>query len=223
MTTPYDVIIIGEGAGCGVAAGMLALAGKRVLLIERGRQLSFEEIGRDHLRNQRLSQYGHNAGPDIDGNPRTLEDGRIVRPHEPGYQNNAATVGSGTRVYGAQAWRFMPQDFRMASLYGVPAGSSLADWPISYDDLAPYYERVEWEIGVCGDHQAMTHLPAYNKPYPMPPLPPTTKAQVQRRGLAALGWQFLPVPLLINSIPYNDRPACIRCQHCVGFACPVDA
>src|SRR5690606_37243704 len=136
---------------------------------------------------------------------------------------NAATVGSGTRVYGAQAWRFMPQDFRMASLYGVPAGSSLADWPISYDDLAPYYERVEWEIGVCGDHQAMTHLPAYNKPYPMPPLPPTTKAQVQRRGLAALGWQFLPVPLLINSIPYDDRPACIRCQHCVGFACPVDA
>lgn len=223
MTTRYDVIIIGAGAGGGVAAGVLALAGKRVLLIERGRQLSFDEIGRDHLRNQRLSQYGHNAGPDIDGNPRTLEDGRVVRPHEPGYQNNAAAVGSGTRVYGAQAWRFMPQDFRMASLYGVPAGSSLADWPISYDDLAPYYERAEWEIGVCGDHQAMTHLPAYNKPYPMPPLPPGTKAQAHQRGLAALGWQSLPVPLLINSIPYHDRPACIRCQHCVGFACPVDA
>lgn len=219
----YDVIIVGAGAGGGVAAGVLAEAGKRVLLIERGRELSFDEIGRDHLRNQRFSEYGHNAGPDIEGNPRTLADGRVVRPHEPGYQNNAATVGSGTRVYGAQAWRFMPQDFRMASTYGVPEGSSLADWPISYDDLAPYYERVEWEFGVCGDHQAMTHLPDYGKPYPMPPMSASLQAQTYRKGLDALGWQSLPVPLLINSVPYNNRAACIRCQHCVGFACPVDA
>src|SRR5690606_13362875 len=129
----------------------------------------------------------------------------------------------GTRVYGAQAWRFMPQDFRMASIYGVPEGSSLADWPISYDDLAPYYERVEWEFGVCGDHQAMTHLPDYGKPYPMPPMSASLQAQTYRKGLDALGWQSLPVPLLINSVPYNNRAACIRCQHCVGFACPVDA
>lgn len=223
MTDQYDVIIVGAGAGGGVAAGVLAQAGKRVLLIERGRQLSFDEVGRDHLRNQRLSQYGHNVGPDIDGNPRTLEDGRTVRPHEGGYQNNAATVGSGTRVYGAQAWRFMPQDFRMASIYGVPEGSSLADWPITYENLAPYYEKAEWGIGVCGDHHAMTHLPGYERPYPMPPMSPSLQAQTFRRGLDALGWQKLPVPLLINSQPYNDRPACTRCQHCVGFACPVDA
>ncbi len=69
----------------------------------------------------------------------------------------------------------------------------------------------------------MTHLPAYHKPYPMPPLSATLQAHTHRRGLAELGWQTLPVPLLINSMPYNDRPACIRCQHCVGFACPVDA
>ncbi len=146
MTTRYDVIIVGAGAGGGVAAGVLAEAGKNVLLIERGREMSFEDVGRDHLRNQRLSQYGHNVGPDVDGNPRTLEDGRVVRPHESGYQNNAAAVGSGTRVYGAQAWRFMPQDFRMASIYGVPEGSSLADWPITYEDVEPFYERVEWEM-----------------------------------------------------------------------------
>ena len=127
MTMTYEVIIVGAGAGGGVAAGVLAEAGKRVLLLERGQELSFEEVGRDHLRNQRLSAYGHNAGPEVEGNPRTLADGRVVRPHESGYQNNAACVGSGTRVYGAQAWRFMPQDFRMASTYGVPAGSSLAD------------------------------------------------------------------------------------------------
>jgi choline dehydrogenase-like flavoprotein len=219
----YDVIIVGSGAGGGVAAGVLAEAGKKVLLIERGRELSFADIGRDHLRNQRLSAYGHNAGPDIEGNPRTSGAGRVIRPHEDGYQNNAACVGSGTRVYAGQAWRFMPQDFRLASIYGVPAGSSLADWVISYDDVVPYYEKVEWELGVCADHRLMTHLPAYNKPYPMPPLPLPYKSSIHLNGLETLGWQNLRVPRLINSVPYNDRPACIHCQHCVGFACPVDA
>ncbi|MBI1280626.1 MAG: glucose-methanol-choline oxidoreductase [Anaerolineaceae bacterium] len=223
VNTKYDAIVVGSGAGGGVAAGILSEAGKKVLLIERGQKLSFKEVGRDHLRNQRLSQYGHNAGPDIDGNPRTGEDGRIIRPHEGGYQNNAATLGSGTRVYAGQAWRFMPQDFQMASIYGVPEGSSLADWPIRYEDLMPYYEKAEWNIGVCGDHQFMTHLPAYNKPYPMPPLELSRKSTIFREGLKRLGWQDLPLPRLINSVPYNGRPACVHCQHCVGFACPVDA
>ncbi len=221
--TSYDAIVIGSGAGGGIAAGLLAEAGKKVLLLERGSSLRFNDVGRDHLRNQRLSQYGHNAGPDIEGNPRTSEDGRLIRPHEGDYHNNAAAVGSGTRVYAGQAWRFMPQDFRMASIYGVPEDSSLADWPISYDELMPYYEQAEWNIGVCGDHQHMTHLPAYDKPYPMPPLTLSRKSTIFREGLQRLGWQDIPLPRLINSVPYNGRPACIHCQHCVGFACPVEA
>ena len=222
----YDAIVIGAGAGGGVAAGILAEAGKRVLLLERGRNLTFEDVGRDHLRNQRLSYYGHNAGPDIEGNPRVFEDfngQHLIAPHSGYYLGNAATVGGGTRVYAAQAWRFMPQDFRMASIYGVPEGSSLADWPISYEELAPSYERAEWEIGVCGDATQMKHLPAYEKPYPMEPIPITLQGQTMRRGAAVLGWATNPVPLLINSTEYNGRAACIRCQHCVGFACPVDA
>src|SRR6185503_1026178 len=171
----YDVIIVGAGAGGGVAAGVLAEAGNRVLLLERGEQLSFEHDPHDHLRHQRYSRYGHNAGPDIHGNPRVRVDAqgqtRIIQPHEDGYQNNAATVGGGTRVYGAQAWRFLPQDFRMASIYGSPAGSSLADWPIRYKDLETYYERAEWEIGVAGDDAASARHWPRRKGYPMPPIP----------------------------------------------------
>ena len=224
----YDAVIVGAGAGGGVIAGLLAEAGKRVLLLERGRSLSFRDVGRDHLRNQRLSQYGNNAGPDGPDHPRVWTDrsgkAYTTLPHEGGYSNNAACVGGGTRVYGGQAWRFHPLDFRMASTYGVPAGSSLADWPISFDDLAPYYERAEHEIGVAGDAGQMTHLPPYARDYPMPPITPdSASARTFRAGAAALGWKTFPVPITVNSVPYLGRPACIHCQHCVGFACPVDA
>lgn len=225
--THYDAIIIGSGAGGGVVAGVLAEAGKRILLLERGRKLSFKEVGRDHLRNHRLSQHGHNTGPALEGNPRVFVhpngQTQIVRPHEGAYQNNAACVGGGTLVYGGQAWRFLPQDFQMASEYGIPAGSSLADWPIRYSDLEPYYERAEQEVGVAGDDSVYRDFWPRRTAYPMPPLPVNLQGRVLREGAARLGWRTLPVPVLVNTMPYHERAACIHCQHCVGFACPVNA
>ena len=223
----YDAIIIGSGAGGGIVAGVLAEAGKHVLLLERGPALSFSQVGRDHLRNQRLSRYGHNAGPELEGNPRVFVnpegDVQIVRPHEPDYHNNAACLGGGTRVYGAQAWRFMPADFRMASTYGVPEGSSLADWPITYDELEPFYERAEWELGVAGDGQALRDITPRRRDYPLPPVNSSPQTDALKRGAAQLNWSTNPVPLLINTKPYGGRDACIGCKYCVGFACPTDA
>lgn len=223
LAQSYDAVVIGSGAGGGVVAAELAQAGQKVLLIERGSDLSFEAIGRDPLRNQRMSRYGHNAGPD-ERHLRTHENApEPLLPWDPRYHANAAILGGGTRVYGAQAWRFHPLDFRMASEYGTPEGSSLADWPIDYAELEPWYGMAEHRIGVCGDQAAMVHLPGGRRDYPMPPLPETTPARIHRAGAAELGWPTVPVPLAINSVPRAGRPACSRCQFCVGFACPVDA
>lgn len=221
----WDAIVVGAGAGGGIAAMVLAERGLRVLVLERGRWLDFETTGRDHLRNHRLSQYGHSTGPEVEGNPRVFVDAQgresVVKPYEGGWNNVASAVGSGTLVYGGQAWRYHPLDFRMASTYGVPEGSSLVDWPISYDDLAPHYEAVEWAVGVAGGppHPGFPE----RREYPMPAHPLTRKGEALRAGADRLGWQTRPVPLLINSVPWGGRAACAQCQHCVGFACPVDA
>jgi choline dehydrogenase-like flavoprotein len=223
----YDAIIIGTGAAGGIVACVLAEAGRHVLLLERGSVLSFADVGRDHLRNQRLAIYGHNAGPELSGNPRVFVDpfgqSRIVKPYELDYHNNAACVGGGTRVYGAQAWRFHPNDFRMASQYGVPDGSSLADWPISYETLEPFYERAEWELGAAGDGDSIQHQIPRKRNYPLRPVGANPQTVALQNAARQLGWVTTPVPLLINTEPYGGRSACIGCKYCVGFACPTDA
>jgi len=181
----YDAIIVGAGAAGGVVAAVLAEAGWRILLLERGPDLPRHvQVSRDHLRNHRLSLYGHNLGPALAGNPRVFVDPagatQLVRPNETEWHNNAMAVGGGTRVFGAQAWRFLPQDFRMASLYGVPEGSSLADWPIAFEDLEPYYMRAEREIGVSGDSYFRPFSAPRSAPYPMPPVPDVSASAVHQ-------------------------------------------
>ncbi|MCB0007398.1 MAG: GMC family oxidoreductase, partial [Anaerolineales bacterium] len=219
----YETIVVGAGAGGGIAAGVLAEAGQTVLVIERGHWLPTAALSRDHLRNHRLSRHGHNTGPDLEGNPREVLDGQLVPPHHGAYQNNAMTVGGGTRVYGAQAWRFHPKDFQMASVYGVPEDSSLADWPLQYEDLAPFYERVEWEVGVAGSDTGFGDQGNRVRGYPMPPVPANPSSELLQRGAARLGWGTAPAPLLINTRPYLGRSACVQCGECVGFACPSNS
>lgn len=224
----YDIIIVGAGVGGGIVAGKLAEAGKRVLLIERGRKFEkLADVPHDHLRNHRLSLYGNNTDPTLDGVPRVWIDQqgvrRVRRPHEPGYHNNAMTVGGGSLVYGMQAWRFLPDDFRMASRYGVPEGSSLADWPITYDDLAPYYEQAEWEIGVAGDASGHKEKGERRRPYPLPPVRDNPMRLVLQKGAEKLGLHCGPVPLAVNTVPRDGRAACIECGECVGFSCPTNA
>lgn len=225
--TDYDTIIVGGGLGGGIVAGVLAEAGQRVLLLERGRALDYAEIPRDHLRNHRLSPYGFNTGYDGTRHPRVFVEhsGRehTVPPHDGRYHANAFVVGGGARVWGMQAWRFHPDDFAMASRYGVPAGSSLADWPLTYGDLAPFYARAEREIGVSGAPAPDGTVGPCAASYPLPPLAGSPQREWLARGASALGWSTVTPPLALNSLPYQGRDACVRCGECIGFACPTDA
>ncbi|WP_309570902.1 GMC family oxidoreductase, partial [Deinococcus sp.] len=220
----YDAVVVGAGAGGGVAACVLSEAGHRVLLVERGQWLGTHDLRDDHLRSARLSVgYEPATGPPLDGNPRVAAGPNreaMILPDDPRWLNNAMTMGGGTRVYGAQAWRFSPQDFRMASTYGVPEGSALADWPITYEDLEPDYDRAEWELGVSGDPAGNVCAGPRQRGYPMPPLPPSGNVRALEVGARALGLHTSPVPLLINSVPYGGRGACVQCGACVGFGCP---
>ena len=219
LAPDYDVVVIGAGAGGGVAACVLAEAGRRVLLVERGESLARADLPRDHLRNARVfTGLERQVDPPDAGNPRLVGD-VAVRPSEAVWNNNATTLGGGTRVYGAMAWRFCPEDFRMGSTYGAP----FVDWPIGYDELAPYYDRVEWELGVCGPDALHPYDGPRQRGYPMPPFAPNAAAPVLARGAEALGIATGAIPLLINSVPYGGRPACIRCGTCAGFACHADA
>jgi choline dehydrogenase-like flavoprotein len=222
-----NAVIVGAGAAGGVVAKELATAGLSVVVFERGPWYTAHDCRKDDLRNQRVTELGNAFGPDDDGNSRVLVDSkgvaREILPSEGSYNNNAACVGGGTLSYGAQAWRFMPQDFRMRSTYGAPEGSSLEDWPIAYDDLEPFYEKAEHEIGVSGDVSTDPFHGPRKRDLPMPPLPPNKELDILWPAAKRLGLHPFNVPMLRNSVPYNGRGPCMRCRWCCGYACEVDA
>jgi choline dehydrogenase-like flavoprotein len=117
----------------------------------------------------------------------------------------------------------MPQDFKMRTTYGAPVGSSLEDWPITYDDLEPFYDKAEYEIGVSGDYSGTPFHAPRKRPLPMPPLAPNREFGILEPAAKRLGLHPLHIPMARNSIPYNGRGPCMRCRWCVGFACEVDA
>jgi choline dehydrogenase-like flavoprotein len=221
-----NAIVVGAGAGGGVVAKELAEHGLSVVLFERGGWPDYDKHINDELISQRTQVLGSAFGPDHRKHPRVIinHDGsrQVTTPIKGGYGHNAACVGSGTVSYGAMAWRFMPEDFKMKSTYGHVEDSTLDDWPISYEDLEPYYEKAEWEIGVSGDDSQNPFAPLRNLPQPMPPFENNREGKVLAAACKRIGLHPFPIPMLRNSVPYNGRPACIRNRTCVGFACPVD-
>jgi len=130
-------------------------------------------------------------------------------------------VGGSNAHFTGNFWRMRPSDFNEASMLGGVPGTALTDWPITYEELEPYYTRAEWELGVSGEPGPFD--PVRSQPYPMPPLPVKSSGVLLERGARALGLHPQSSPMAINSQVYNGRPPCQHCGFCLFFMCEFGA
>ncbi|HEX9895831.1 MAG TPA: GMC family oxidoreductase, partial [Gemmatimonadales bacterium] len=203
----YDVIIIGSGAGGGTLAHRLAPSGKRVLIIERG----------DYVK--REPENWSPRAVNLEARYNTKEQwfdrkGKPLHPHTNYY------VGGNTKFYGAALFRMRREDFGEVRHHG---GISPA-WPISYEELEPYYLEAEHLYQVHGRRGADPTEPAASGPYLHPPVSHEPRIQQLHEDLAGLGLHPFHVPLGIQlDEAHPRRSPCIRCSTCDGFPCLIGA
>ena len=200
-----DVCIIGAGASGAAAAKVLTERGIRVVALEKGPWRTRETFGGDELAN--INRY--NLWPDPLLNPRTVRTSPDEEPTVDLFCPVPQMVGGGTVHW--QGWlpRFTEDDFRLRTVAGDVPGATLADWPISYKDLEPYYDRVEWAFGVSGQAGANAAEGPRSRGYPCPPLPVSRYAEKFHLGCQRLGWNSFPTPQAALSRPFNGRPATV--------------
>ena len=196
-----DVCVIGAGASGAAVAKVLTESGVNVVALERGPWRKRESFGGDELAN--VNRY--NLWPDPLLNPRTTRVSTDEKTRTELFCPVPQMVGGGTVHW--QGWlpRFTPNDFRLRTIAGDLKGASLADWPITYDELEPYYAKVEWAFGVSGQAGANKFEGPRSKAYPCPPLPTSRYAQKFHEGCATLGWNSFPTPQAALSRAFNGR------------------
>ncbi|MGI9250352.1 MAG: GMC family oxidoreductase [Pseudohongiellaceae bacterium] len=216
---PVDFVIVGSGAAGGIMAKELSTAGFSVILLEQGPHLTAADFRHDEwaydFNNELLWGRRH-------GHPQTFRRNENETAQEVEYSlGYAHNVGGSSIHFSGNFWRLRPIDFMEASVRGTIPGTTFTDWPISYDELEPYYTKVDWEIGVSGLQGPWD--PPRSRDYPCPPMPIKSSGAILERGCAALGYSVFPAPVAILSTPYNGRPACIHCGFCNGYGCEVNA
>ena len=221
-----DVVLIGLGACGAVAAHVLTAAGIRVTALEAGPRLSADQMRSDEIRND---VDGWLSWPKAAGEVPTLrmDEGEAAPSWWPTLMVNA--VGGTAVHYPGASFRLLPWNFRSRSAtvarYGeaaIPDDATLADWPLDYDELEPYYDRVEYAIGVAGAAPA-PFAGERHRGYPMPPLRRSGWNELTDDAARRLGWHPYPTPAALNSEPYNGHPACTYCGHCSGNGCYLQA
>jgi choline dehydrogenase-like flavoprotein len=212
-----DFAIVGSGAAGGIIAKELATAGFSVVVLEQGPRLTEAEFDHDEFG---VFMQGQNCNSQAT-QPQTFRatPRDQARPGLPLLYGRL--VGGSNAHFTGNFWRLRPTDFNEASAIGIVPGTGMVDWPITYDDLEPYYTKAEWELGVSGEPGPFD--PPRSRPYPMPPLPVKSSGVLLERGARALGYHPQPSPLAINSQPYNGRPACQHCGFCMFFLCEYRA
>ncbi|MFO1500518.1 MAG: GMC family oxidoreductase N-terminal domain-containing protein [Verrucomicrobiota bacterium] len=207
MTNHYDVIIIGSGAGGGTLTYRLAASGKKILLIERGPYVPRE---RENWSTKAVNSEGRYTTKE------TWRDrnGKNLHPHTNYY------VGGNTKFYGSALFRLRKEDFDQVRHHG---GLSPA-WPISYDEMEPYYAEAERLYHVHGTQGEDPVEPWRSSPYPHPAISHEPRIQQLSEDFAALGLKPFHTPLGVMLDERNPRRSvCIRCSTCDVHPCLINA
>ncbi len=233
-----DVVIVGGGWVGSIMAHRLTRRGLRVVILEAGGA----RTGREHAMDELSATAFRNRGGDAKFNdevPTWRRNDTEPARRAVMSQGLETALGGNSIAWGAVAMRFYEEDFRVRSAtiekYGegrIPQGSSLADWPMSYADLAPYYDEAEVLLGVSGQagNRADPSRSLGNPfegprsgPYPLPPLRTSGLGNLFADAARAEGYHPFPLPAAILSAPYKGRHACTYCSFCSRFGCHVDA
>jgi gluconate 2-dehydrogenase alpha chain len=233
-----DVVVIGLGGVGGVAVLPLAEAGLELVGLEAGDWLSPRDFAPDELRNNYRGwpQSSQKANREI---PVHRRDAAAPDSPRMAIHPMMNGVGGTTLHYWAQSWRLNPWDFEVVSettrRYGasrLPSGSTVEDWPFGLEELEPYYDKVEYAIGVSGqagnidgtiDPRGNIFEGSRARAYPMPPLRGTEFTELMSRAASRLGWHPFAGPAAINSRAYGGRGPCMYHGFCNRGGCHVSA
>ncbi len=225
VTYPHDeavdFVIVGSGSAGGILARELSTKGFSVVVLEQGPFRTAADFNHDEI--------GVLFNGELTGGERAMasqtfrhdeSDEAAPSPFRPP-ADYAQTVGGSSVHFSGNYWRFRESDFKERSKLGAISGTTFADWPIDYDELEPYYTRVDWEIGVSGAPGPFDSR--RSKPYPVPPMPIKSSGAILERAALKLGLHPQPAPVAILSKPHNGRAPCIHCGYCMSFGCEVGA
>ncbi len=213
--TPVDFVVIGSGPAGGSVARELTRKGFNVVMLEQGRAFGPEEMEHDEVGAFFTERWTNNS----ETQPQTYRRTEAEKAERRQYVGYAKAVGGTSFHFTGNYWRFRPIDFNEYSVKGGVDGAALADWPITYDELEPYYSAVEWAIGVSGKANAAPGEPRHSRDYPVPPLNVTGPGVLLTHGCDSLGWSSKPAPMAILSREYNGRQPCHNCGFCLAFPC----
>ena len=227
MNHDYDVCIIGSGAGGGPVALELARAGKSVVVLEKGPWFTEKDFYKDELACCVHSVYT----PELEDEKHVIEeqyqDGswQGESTEESGWDFwNGNVVGGSSNFMSGYFYRLKPKDFRLLSEFGKIEGANIADWPISYEDLEPYYTKVESEVGVSGLVQSHKHQePRSTSDFPYPPTAEHPIVNNIDKACDQLGYTSLKTPRAVLSKPAMGRKSCEYSGYCGSYGCSTGA